>query len=85
MLALLERINSPDWAEVKIPAGTTKPLKKQDKLLMPTLPIFRLETDCDVACARRDERQFSKAAQARNCPVMEERAKAGKKTQMGVF
>ena len=25
--------------------------------------------DCDAACAKRDERQFSKAAQARNCPM----------------
>ena len=31
-------------------------------------PKFRLGADYDAACAKRDERQFSKAAQARNCP-----------------
>ena len=51
------------------------------------LPKFRLGADCDAACAKRDERQFSKAAQARNCPMpdaflvgyTEERAKCSKK------
>ena len=58
---------------------------RQNSDLYPT--PFWWGTDCDVACAKRDERQFSKAAQARNCPMpdaflvgyTEERAKCSKK------
>ena len=72
MLVLLERINSPDWAEVKIPAGTRKPLKKQDKLLMPTLPIFRLWADDSAGCPSRDRRSLSKTDRQRivRCPTL---------------
>ena len=48
-------------------------------------PKFRLGADCDAACAKRDERQFSKAAQARNCPKpRRDRAKSSKKKKTEV-
>ena len=41
--------------------------------------------DCDAACAKRDERQFSKAAQTRNCPKpRRDRAKSSKKKKTEV-
>ncbi len=53
----------------------------------PSSPKFRLGADSAAGCAKRDERQFSKAAQTKRCPMpdaflvgyTEERAKDGKK------